>query len=286
MANSPSKLMTRAWRRVTSTSSTINKQLYQMSKYQPGERKALLFILGFQRSGTTLMLRIFERDLNTKIYGEFSILSSLDKERHIRLNPLPMVKEVIDKDRAPLIIVKPLVETQNATKLFDYFKEAKGLWMYRHYKDVISSAISRFGARRGDALRCIVDRIPNNWRSENVPDAMREIVLKHFSEEMNPYDAAALFWFVRNNFFFHLNLDKNPAVMICKYEDLVISPLTIMRQVYDFVGCPFPGEKAVTEVHASSVKKGANIELSPEIELLCQEMWDKLNKVYQAAEVR
>lgn len=283
MANPPSKLTTRIWRRISTTSSALNKQLYQMSKYQPGERNALLFILGCQRSGTTLMLQIFERDLNTKIYGEFSVLSSEDKERHIRLNALPKVKETIDQERAPLIILKPLVETQNAPTLLDYFKDAKVLWMYRHYKDVASSNVSRFGPQNGVRnLRTIVERDPKNWRSENVPEAMREIVVKHFSEEMSPYDAAALFWYVRNNFFFEFNLDKNPKMIMCKYEDLATDPSTIMKGVYDFLGCTFPGESVITKVHASSVKKGRKLDLKPEIEALCEEMWDRLNMAYEA----
>ena len=47
------------------------------------------------------------------------------------------------------------------------------------------------------------------------------MILELFSENMEPLDAAALFWFVRNSYFFKLNLDKNQNVMIFKYDNLV-----------------------------------------------------------------
>jgi len=228
------------------------------------------------------MLRIFEKDLNTKVYGEFSKLSSGDVHQKIRLNPLDSVKEVIDKDRAPLIISKPLVETQNSLKLLDYFNGSKALWMYRHYKDVALSNLKRFGIENGiNNLRPIVENNPQNWKSESVSESVRKIVLEHFSEDMNPYDAAALFWFVRNNLFFELRLDENPNVMMCRYEDLVMNPLEIINKIYEFIGHNFPGQKMVSEIYSLSLGKGRRVELSPEIDLLCKEFLEKLDKVYQ-----
>ena len=260
------------------------KQLYQKS-LQHINNQTIAFIIGCQRSGTTLMLNIFERDMDVKVYGEKSRLSSLDKEKNIRLNPLPLVKEVLDKDKAPLIVLKPLVESQHSLKLLNYFARSKALWMYRHYKDVARSNLKRFGQDRGIRnLRPIVEREPNNWRSENVPEYIRDIVVEHFSEDMPLHDAASLFWFVRNNFYFELELDKNPNVMIYRYNDLVTKPSKMMRSVYKFLGQTYPGDKILSHVHHSSVGKGKDVEISPEIEYLCVDMLNRLDAVYQGKE--
>lgn len=226
------------------------------------------------------MNQIFERDWHTKVYAEVSKLSSNDLPKKLRLNPLSSVKEALDKDRAPLIILKPLVESQHTLKLLDYFEGSKALWVYRDYRDVASSYVKKFGNYSAtNHLKTIVEMHPNSWRYENVSDEIRNIVLQYFAEGMDPHDAAALFWFVRNSLFFELNLVENPKVFLCKYEDLVFNPLEIMKNIYEFLGRDFPGSQIVSEVHTTSVRKGENISLSPEIDFLCMNLLKKFNKL-------
>jgi hypothetical protein len=228
------------------------------------------------------MLQIFERDWNTKVYGEFSILSS---NEGLRLNPLDSVKRVLKQDRVPLIVLKPLVESQNTLNLLDYFEGSKALWLFRHYRDVASSYVKKWGDRHSiNDLRAIVEKRPQDWRYENVSGAVEQIVLDHFSEDMGAYDASALYWFVRNTLFFELNLDKSPRVMICKYEDLVAKSARVMRNVYEFLGHRFPGDKIVSMVHSASVNKGENTRLSPQIDLLCRELLDRLDQTWGDAQ--
>jgi len=268
-------------KRVSSRLFKMKKSLYHLSMARHSHNKTVLFIFGCQRSGTSLILEVFDKDLSTKVYGEFSKLSSASDNK-LRLNPLDSVKAELDKDKVPLVILKPLVETQNAVKLLNYFEGAKALWMYRHYKDVALSNLQRFGLGNGiKNLRPIVANDPHNWRSEHIPESVREIVLKHFSEDMNPYDAAALFWLVRNYFFFELGLDKHPDVIMCRYNDLVRYPFQTMENIYRFLGQEFPGDELLGEVHSSSVGKGKVVELSSEVEVLCQDFLERLDEVYQ-----
>jgi hypothetical protein len=92
---------------------------------------------------------------------------------------------------------------------------------------------------------------------------------------MNPHDAAALFWYVRNTIFFDLDLGKNPAVHVCHYSNLVEQPSAVMKEIYAFTDRPYPGDHIVADVFNSSVGRGQHIELSPAIESLCQAMWDR-----------
>jgi hypothetical protein len=248
----------------------------------PATDKKMLFIIGCQRSGTTMMLRIFRRDLNSKVFGEFSKLSRYDPDK-IRLNPLATVSREIEKEKAPLIVIKPLVETQNIDQLLDNFSHSRALWMYRHYKDVAASNLKNFGKNNGiEDLRPIVEGDPANWRSEGASPHVREVVKKHFSEDMPKHDAAALFWYARNSLFFDLNMKDNPRIMMCRYDDLVYRPTEMLQKIYDFIALPFPGAKIIEEVKTSSVGKGKNVKLNPEIEALCQQLLHKLDKVYLA----
>lgn len=259
----------------------LGKQLYQQAKYRNDEQKSILFVVGCQRSGTDLITRIFDEDWSTKVYPEVSKLSSRDTLRKLRLNPLPEVKAEFEKAKGPLIVLKPLVESQNTLKLLDYFPGSKALWMYRNYKAVARSRVKKqAGENLIRDLRAIVQRKPNNWRYENVSDELHDVVVRNFAENMNRYDAAALYWFVRNRLFFDLQLDKNPHVMICQYEELVRDPANVVRKIYSFLGHYFPGDKVVREVNMGSLYKGQDIYISPAIERICDDLLSNLDAVW------
>jgi hypothetical protein len=210
-------------------------------------------------------------------------LASNDAAWGIRLNSLEQLKHEFSRISAPLIVVKPLVESQNIPQLLNYLENSKAVWMFRNYKDVALSNINHFGVRNGiNDLRAIVDNEPNNWRSEKVSRHIRETISTYFSENMNPYDAAVLFWFVRNSFYFELRLQEDSRVMLCCYEDLVFAPEKYMRKIYQQIGQAYPGTNITSQVNSRSRQKGKHLELSPEVEQLAQGLQDKLDAVYHA----
>lgn len=260
----------------------LRKAIHLFLKPKQAESKRILFIVGCQRSGTSLLARrVFGRDINSKTYGEYSVLTSDDVQK-LRLNQLGTVRKEIFKNRAPLVVIKALVESQNTNNLLEYFGKSKALWVYRHYKDVGSSNLARFGVRNGIAdLRPVTKKDPNNWRSENTSEYTTKLVSKYFSENMNPNDAAALFWFVRNRLFFELNLEENSNVMLCLYDQLVKNPNETMKNIYKFIGRRYPGKRILTDVHSNSMGKGKKLQLSPEIDLLCGNLYEMLNRVHR-----
>ena len=256
------------------------KIIYQAMK-QKASQKQILFIVGCQRSGTSLMVRIFDNDLNAKCFSEHSVLSTRD-EKGFHLNPLDEVNEEFSKVRAPFVILKPLVESQNLLRLLDYFDGSKALWMYRHYKDVAASNLGHFGERNGiNDIRPIVENEVGNWRNENLSNSVREKITNFFYEDMNIYDAAVLFWYARNSLFFDLELDNKPDVFMCKYKDLVMLPGRMMRGIYEKVRQPYPGDGIISEVHSQSFGKGKELQLSKDVESIAEAMLSRLNLAYE-----
>jgi hypothetical protein len=255
--------------------------LHLFRRRRPLDQKSLLFILGCQRSGTTLMTRIFERDWDAWVFPENSRLSSDDAELRLRLNELGKVKAALAAANCPFLVAKPLVESQQARRLLEYFPHARVLWLYRHYHDVVASDLSWFGLQNGiQNLRPIVERDQTDWRAQNVDAATRATIQKHFRDDMNPYDAAALFWFCRNMHYLEGRLEDESVrdrIMLLRYEELVQDPEGVMRRVYRCLGRPFPGPRAVDQVHDRSVAKGHGIPLSPEIAAICQSLLDRLD---------
>lgn len=257
------------------------KKAYQLLRMRPDQKKMVL-VLGCQRSGTTLMARIFNRDFRSNVYTAFSPLSSKDPHG-LRLNPLDEVERQLKEDTGSLVVLKPIVESQNAGTLLDFFNNSKAIWMFRNCRDVVASNIRRFGDRNGiDDLRPIVQDRRDDWRADKVSKYTREIIADFFSEEMDIYDAAALFWFSRNRLFFELDLDKHPGVMTCHYDDLVTCPDTVMRGLYHFIDHRYPGNRIVREVKPTSIGKGTSIGLSHEVEMLCLDLYARLREVHKS----
>lgn len=260
-----------------------HKSFHQSLMLDKPEHQTIVPIFGCQRSGTSMMTRVFFRDLNAKVYRESSRLSSNDPNK-LRLNSLISVRKTIKRNKAPLVVLKPIVESQNVLQFMDVFPETRALWMVRHYRDVAASSLKAFGAQVGISdIQPIVTNDPDNWRSEKVSAYTRSIIVDHYKPDMKPHDAAALFWFARNQLYFEQGLGSNPNVLLCRYEDLTSQPGETMRRIYAHIGRPYPGDQITAEVHAKSVGKGQDVHFSPGVKAICEQMLEKFNTVATAA---
>ena len=254
----------------------VRKLLHQALTSRPKDH-SILAILGCQRSGTSVMSRVFFRDLDATVFREKSALTGGDEG--LRYMPFEELNRHMSIQRAPFIVFKMLVESQRALSFLDSVDGSNVLWLFRNYRDTVSSNLTKFGAQNGiDDLRPMVQAANDNWRSEACSDETRNIVREYFSESMNPCDAAALFWYARNQLFFEQNLIRNNRAMLVEYEQFVQNPADTMRRIYQLCGRPYPGDELIDEVKTGSVSKGEGIELSPEIDELCGAMLLRLQQ--------
>jgi hypothetical protein len=275
----PDSLPTRIRRRARREQLLARKRAYRLTHPHPrGGGKSLVLVVGCQRSGTTLMLELFAADLRTVTFPEQSALSSAAEGR-LRLKPLPDVKRRLEGIRAPLVVLKPLVESQHVPTWLDGLDHAYAIWMYRRAESVAASDLSYFGAVNGERnLRLLLTNEPPNWRGEIVPETTRAVVSRFYRPGMEPNDAAALFWWARTSLFFDLGLDDRPDVRLCSYEELVADPEPTMRSLYDFVAVSYPERDITERVHRRSAGRRDDFPLSPEVRQLCDELWERLER--------
>jgi hypothetical protein len=241
---------------------------------RPDRPPAVLFIFGCQRSGTTLLSRIFEGDSLVCSFAEHS--RALSRHDHLlRTRSLDDLEEVFSSCRGYLTVSKPLVESQRAVDFLDHFDDAKAIWSYRHYRDVVRSFVRLFDRAGVNIMKKIIDR-DENWASERVSSDSRELVLRFFDADMPLNDAAAIFWLIRNALFFEQALDQNPRIMMCRYAELVSHADETMQRMYRFLDLPYPGGHLVGGVHEDSRGLGRTVALNPDIETLCEAMWNRL----------
>ncbi|HXH97209.1 MAG TPA: sulfotransferase [Gaiellaceae bacterium] len=252
------------------------KRAYRMLNQATASEQQVVLILGCQRSGTSMILSLFDEDLRAVTFPERSVLT-LPDEDGLRLRPLPEVAGHVRRLPASLVVLKPLVESQRAPQLLSALPNARAIWMYRGYGSVAASNLAYFGRDNGVRdLRLLLSNDPPNWRGEVVPGAVREVIAGLYSPGMNPYDAAALFWFARNSLFFDLRLDESADVLLCSYEELVASPEREMTSIYEFLELDAPQRPIGKRVHGRAVERGDDGLLSSEVRTLCAALHARL----------
>jgi len=266
-------------KRATPIFKELYKRVNHWFKYKTPYH-AVFLIMGCQRSGTSLLAHVFNELDYTRVFGEFSSLSNQDLDNKIRLNPVNIVNKQLSKIKAPLVFIKPLVESQNAITLLSAIPRSKVIWVYRHYKDVVSSDLKKFKNTGGVGnLIPIVNNDQSNWRAQGTSSETREIIKKHFSEDMSPQVAASLFWYVRNVLFFEQDLSNNSNVYLLNYDSFVQDPTNKLNHLLAENNFPLATQDITNKVFTSSVARAKNIEVPQEIDELCTTLYNRLNQV-------
>ena len=273
-------ILARIFRRLILRYRVSKKWLYWQTHSIDAD-SSVVFILGCQRSGTTLLCNIFNTDYRVSLFQENSAITGTEHGR-LRMKPFDQVQATFVKVKTPLIVAKPLVESQKAIQLLRCFPQSRVLWTYRQYKDVVSSNVKKFQHQIRN-LESIVKSLPDDWRAEMVSDKTRALISRLYSVEMSRYDAAALFWYARNILFFELGLHEHPSVRLCKYENLVSNPRESIQNIYNFIEFALPPSisTSVREVVSTSIGLGKDIELTDEVDKLCAELQARLDEIWK-----
>jgi hypothetical protein len=267
-------------RRVRTKPHRLRKWLHQRMQPCDSSHRRLALIVGCQRSGTSMLGRIFEEDLNSAVLHEDSCITG-NAESRLRLKSFDEVNHIIDSLPARLVVAKPLVESQNTTEMLRRIPRSKAIWVFRNYRDVVRSSLSRFRGQI-EHLRVAISPPASDWRAENVSESTRRILAGLFSEDISRANAAALFWYARNRLYFEQDLANHPEATVCQYEQLVATPSAVTRKLYDFLGCDYPKRNLTRGIDALSLDRGADIELDAEIDALCSELYQQLCESLQS----
>jgi hypothetical protein len=256
----------------------LRKRAFQYARYRPGAAKPALLVVGCQRSGTSLMHHLLRLDFHTVTYDEESPLSAGDPVEGLRWAPLDEVARRFAADRAALVVAKPLVESQNLDRLLETLPGSRALWMYRDFGAVARSNVKYFppGTSHRD-LQPILAGDQANWRAERLGPGARELIARLYRPDLPAEDAAALFWYARNSLLFEHGLDRDPRLRACRYEDLLRDPAGVMRDVYTFIGRPWPGDRIVSDVEPAPARAAAPPALDPAVAEACAGMLARLD---------
>ena len=232
------------------------------------------FVFGCQRSGTKMVMRVLDQSPETRIFHENHASAFSD----FQLRSDRTLRALIGLNPAPVQVFKPICDSQQADQLLQRFDNARGVWVFRHFDDVANSAVVKWDEHQQDLIKAVLDGDFETWgwRTARLPEAVVANIRRVATPDLSPHEAALLFWYMRNAFFFELGLHQDPRMLLVRYADLVQTPAPTFQRIFDFLGAAFTDD-FVGQVRPTSIGRRPAPECRPEIRALCQDLFDRLD---------
>ncbi len=240
------------------------KNLYWHIRPGDTHRRLHLFVAGVQRSGTNMLMDILEKSWIIDAYHERD-------ERafdNYKMRELPVIERLASKSPFPVFAIKSLFELQELPELMHHFPPAKALWIVRDYNDTVNSTLKSFSRHLVDRINRAVKPGNVEWLGAGMSDETRQLLTPFVHPEMEPADAAAIQWYLRNVLFFEMEFDANPNVLTISYEKLVTEPADEIGRICEFIEVPYVSRLS-QDIFSSSIGKRNKPPIQPAVKALC-----------------
>jgi hypothetical protein len=254
---------------------------------RPADRPAEpRFVFGCQRSGTTMLVQTLDRSPDLWLYNEHHRAAFDDR---LRLRSFDVIDRLVRRCRAQQVLFKPLCDNQRADRILAAYPAARAIWIYRDYRDTVNSMIRLWG----DDMLELVHRVINGescgsidpadrlfsqtgWAGARLSDGVLEELASRCRNDLTAHEGAALFWYLRTQYYFGLGLNRNPQVLLVRYENLVQQPAESFRRVYEHLELPFD-ERHLRSVSRESVGKERFPSIDPKVASWCEGLLARLD---------
>jgi hypothetical protein len=245
----------------------------------PTTEKLPVFIVGCNRSGTNMVCGAIGKSPHGWDYRE-SAFSVAFNSYYLRSDWI--IESLIRLTPAPIISFGSILDSQFTDGLLSRFEGARAIWVYRRYEDVANScARMQWGYRLKDYARWVargeLERL--GARGEGIGADTVRLFGEVFREDLSNEESACLYWYMRNQLYFDLNLHMDPRVLVLQYEDAVLNKEKAFRRVFGFLGFPYH-PAIIGDVFASSVSKNPRPDIDPTIQGVCDALQARLDAHY------
>ncbi|NNG00356.1 MAG: hypothetical protein HKM93_13300 [Desulfobacteraceae bacterium] len=261
-------------KKIIRKSYTIQKKIVLGFK-EPYSDTLPVFILGCGRSGTTMMLDIFHRDTRIETLGEKDTKIA-GKNFMLHYNK---IGPAIRASKAPILVMKPILNSFDAKKLLTQYEKAVVLWIVRDYRDMIASSMKKFGDRVAAYIRnFIMHDKGDNWIVSGMkPETKKHLKTLEFGT-FSDIDWMGLVWWSVNQTVLSDGLDRYEGFHLVNYESFV-NDEDALKKIYGILGLDLKlsGSKLV---HSKSIGKGHYVKMNSVVDGMCCELIEKLSGLF------
>lgn len=235
-----------------------------------------LFVVGSQRSGTTMLLEALERSPEIEVHHE----NSGAVMREARLISLENLIAVLGRSRAKLFALKPLCDSHWIDRLLQHVDGSRAVWMFRGWTDVVNSATRKWPGHGLEVARRFRagDRRWLDWRAERIEPRTRSAYDGMLELVNDDESARAAFWWLRNRIFFDRDLARQTAfIRPLRYESLVGEPARWLKGLMAFAGAGFD-DRMATHIHSRSIARDEGPDIPAPIRTACDALLAELDR--------
>jgi hypothetical protein len=241
-----------------------------------------VFILGKQRSGTTMLFSYFESRLDTETFDESDHRAFTDFQIH----DFEKVQQILNNSRAPFTVFKPICDSHRVQEFINFFPNSWIIWAQRYFKDVANSSIRHFSPDWDTGLKIICEgRSGGGWFVQGVSEKSAAVLRKVYRESLSPFEKSCLVWWARNQIPIENTFHERKHVIMVQYEDLVTNPGQNFEEINRIIGLPsFPS--AYSHVHSRSIGRNSYPDMDEEIEKLCEKLHEELLEMCRSSQMK
>ena len=238
-----------------------------------------VFVLGKQRSGTSMLMFCFHRHPEVLVFDEHRNNPAF---QDFRLRDSVAVRQLIQRSRLPFVCFKPICDSHRIHQLLDDFPDARCVWIYRDFRDVANSSLRKFDApTRAIRLVC-TNQEGGGWFQEGVSPAVAAVLRQVYTPDLSAFDLSCLVWWARNQIVLEQGVLDDDRVTLLQSETLVTAPETTLRWLFGRLGVPYV-TRVATNIQASSVARHHAEPMNPRVQMLCEETLTALDGRFRAS---
>lgn len=257
----------------------LSKEVYSFFCPYKKEKKTIL-IVGAQRSGTNLLMDVFERSFLTDVYHERDKRAFIDYQ----MRPLRDINILRERSGYEFFVLKGLCEAHKTVELINNLAPAKAIWVIRDFNDVVNSMDISFKETKSIIKEIAKDKTAGGWRTGNISDATYNIVNSLVHDKLSNKSASALQWYIRNIIYFEKELFKRNDIKVLNYNCLVVNPKDVLNHVFQFTGVS-SNILMNNMINVESIRKNKTPEIDDDIRQLCSTLWQRFNSLPDSAKI-
>jgi hypothetical protein len=280
----------------------VQTNLRDIKKHRRGnlffaKPKTPVFILGCQRSGTTICQNVFSEAKQFSVFREGNKQAMTDGWR---LRPNADIEDLIERQKARLVIFKPINDSQSAIQMLARFDNSRIIWIYRNFNDTANSAVTRWGPAQRDMIVWIGEALgkygsvekamPAIARkpgfavyAENMSHETCDLLTRWTRSSITEHTGAAIMWYLRNQLFFEQRLGSSERSLLVSYEKFVQQPAEQLRRMGQFLNTRHLRNRA-GDVFSTSIGKDKSPDISPGVLHACRALLGRLDLAEQSGE--
>jgi len=264
----------RRWaeRGVTRAAEGARKQLLRLGEPLRIQSRPV-FILGCQRSGTTMLARALGRSPYVDVIHE----NDSRAFRAVRLRERAITVGLLGRSRARAVVFKAICDSHLALRLLCEHNDARAIWIYRRVDDVARSAARLWGDHFLHAVRTVlVEPRHAGWYGEHVTDGRMKQLTQLWRPDLGATSGAALVWWLRNSLYFDLQLETDRRVLLVSYDELCSAPERVLQSAFSFVELPWE-RRAIRGIGERDPQSATSLALDARIAAACRELGVRLD---------